>query len=49
MNHQVDIFAQDDKLVYSTNDDEESNFERLEKYGVQCIDNKNGRCWGRIP
>lgn len=49
LNHQVDIFTQDDKLVYSPNDDEKSNIERLEKYSVQCIDNENGRCWGRIP
>ncbi|MEE3805440.1 hypothetical protein V2H29_00590 [Lysinibacillus fusiformis] len=49
LDHQLDIFTQDNKLVYSPNDDEESNFERLEKYGVKCIDNKNGRSWERIP
>lgn len=46
LNHQVDIFTMDDKLVYSPNDDEESNFERLEQYGVRCIDDPmTGRMW----
>ncbi len=46
LNHQVDIFTQDDKLVYSPNDDEEYNLERLEKYGVGCVDDpKTGRTW----
>lgn len=49
LNNQVDIYTQDGKLVYSSNDDEEINFERLEKYGVQCIDDENGRSWVRIP
>jgi len=49
LEHQVDIFMQDNELVYSPNDDEESNFERLEKYGVKCIDYENGRTWERIP
>jgi len=48
LNHQADIFTQDDKLVYSPNDDEEYNLERLAKYGVHCVDDENGRRWERI-
>lgn len=47
INNQLDIFTFDGKLVYSPNDDEDSNLWRLSKYGVTFVDDKGFRIWQR--